>query len=182
MASMASSRWPCWKTARTSITESMSAPVGVYLLTGDCGELAEEFAQGAQPGGSGGGVFRSGKDEEPPPAIRFDGVTQVNRPGIRQPDDRGRMKAHTDHQAFREMLIGRFGRDDRPVVPGFRPCREAPLPDKVFLELRGIDTCAVGIGGILRRSTEHPGELAIEVDQFIGNRLAFVRIGVQDPG
>ena len=31
----ARSRWPCWKTARTSITESGSAPAGVYRAIGD---------------------------------------------------------------------------------------------------------------------------------------------------
>ena len=34
---MASSGCACWNTARTSITESISALAGVYLFTGDLG-------------------------------------------------------------------------------------------------------------------------------------------------
>src|SRR6202040_1169642 len=82
MASMASSRWPCWKTARTSITESISAPLGVYLLTGDRGDSARNSHRVRSPEEAPTGVCGD-KGEETPAAVRFDCMTQVNRLGIR---------------------------------------------------------------------------------------------------
>ena len=81
MASMASSRWPCWKTARTSITESISAPLGVYLLTGDRGDSARNSHRVRSPE-EGPTGFCGDKGEETPAAVRFDCTTQVNRLGI----------------------------------------------------------------------------------------------------
>src|ERR1700726_3464592 len=81
MASMASSRWPCWKTDRTSITESISAPLGLYLLTGDWGDSARNSHRVRSPE-EGPTGFCGDKGEETPAAVRFDCMTQVNRLGI----------------------------------------------------------------------------------------------------
>ena len=75
-------KMPCWKTARTSITESISAPLGVYLLTGDWGDSARNSHRVRSPEEAPTG-FCGDKGEETPAAVRFDCMTQVNRLGIR---------------------------------------------------------------------------------------------------
>ena len=99
----------------------------------------EKLAQAPQSGGRRGGVFRGGEGEYPPAAVRLDGVTEMNRPGVGETDHRRRMKAHADREALGEMLMGRLARDHRRRVTGFRSRCEARLLDEVFLELRRID-------------------------------------------
>ncbi len=48
IVSIASSRWPCWKMARTSI----SSPFGVYRLTGDWRDSARNWHKARRPGSS----------------------------------------------------------------------------------------------------------------------------------
>ena len=152
------------------MTELMSAPAVVYRMMGDWGAAARYLCQRAHSlEGGVCRVFRRGKNEEMPAAVSFDRVTQLNRPGICQANDRCGMKAHADPQARGEMLVGRFGGDDRREVSGLGSCREARLLDEVFLKFRRIDTFAVCIGGVFRRGAEHLGELSIKVDQFRRN-------------
>ena len=82
MASMASSRWPCWKTARTSITESISRPPRRVSPDRRSGRLGGKLAQVRSPE-EGPTGFCGDKGEETPAAVRFDCMTQVNRLGIR---------------------------------------------------------------------------------------------------
>ena len=60
------------------------------------------------------------------------------------------------------------------------PAVKRPCLTKYFWNSAGSTPSLSAFGGILRRSAEHLGELAIEVDQLLGDGLAFVRIGVQD--
>src|ERR1700730_18267668 len=103
MASMASSRWPCWKTARTSITESISAPLGVYLLTGDWGDSARNSHRVRSPEEAPTG-FCGDKGEETPAAVRFDCMILVNRLattgfGLSPPD----VRVCKGHATFRRV-------------------------------------------------------------------------------
>jgi hypothetical protein len=65
-------------------------------------------------------------------------MAELNRPGVGQADDRGRMKTHADRKAFGEVLMGRLAGDDRWGVAGFGSRSEAQVPGEVFLELGGI--------------------------------------------
>src|SRR5271163_1283514 len=143
--------------------------------------LGEKLAQSSEPRGRSGGVRRIGEREYPPPAVRLDGVAEVNRLGVGEADHRRRMKAHADREALGEMLIDRLAGNDRRGVAGFRSGGEARLLDEVSLELRRIHAF-VAVEGIFRRRAEHSGPLAIEVDQLLGDALTFGRIGAQDLG
>ena len=110
MASMASSRCACWKTARTSITASMSSPAGVYFLTGDSGASARKSHSARMPELRAAGIPRARKGEDAPAAVRLDRVAEVNRLRVRDADDRRGMKAHADRQPLGQMLMGRLRR------------------------------------------------------------------------
>ena len=102
---MASSVCACWNTARTSITESISAPAGVYRFDGRFGTLAQEVAQRAKRGVGGRGIASAGKDKNPEAPVRLGDVAKMNRLGIREPNDRRGVKARADHEALGEMLV-----------------------------------------------------------------------------
>ena len=108
MASTASSRWSCWKTARTSMTESISAPAGVYLPDRRLGRLRRESRRARGGATTDRGVFRAGKGEETPAAIGLDRVAEMDRLGVGEADDRRRMEAHADREARGQVLIGRL--------------------------------------------------------------------------
>ena len=80
------------------------------------------------------------------------------------------------------MLPGWNAADDRGVIAGLDPRREAELLRKIALQLRGIDAVAVGVRGVLGWRAEHRGELAIEVDQLLRDRASFVGVGAQELG
>ncbi len=65
-----------------------------------------------------------------------------------------------------------LGGDDRGVVPGRRAGGEAPLPDEVGLELRRVHPLTPGIIDRPGRGAEHAGELAVEVDELLGDGVA----------
>ena len=69
--------------------------------------------------------------------------------------------------------------DQRRRVLRRGPRGEAALRDEVRLELLRIHAVAFGAARLLRRRAEHLGELAIEVDELLGDRLPFGRVGVQ---
>ena len=89
------------------------------------------------------------------------------------------MEAHANGEAGREMLERGLAADQRRLVLGRGSRGEAALRDEVRLELLRIHAFAFGASRLLRRSAEHPGKLAIEVDQLLGDRLPFGRVGVQ---
>ena len=139
MHSMASSRWHCWKTARTSITESMSSPRGCVFPDRRLRRLAKKVAQGADAGVARGGMVRIGKSEDVPAAVRLYRVAEVNRLGVREPDDGRRMEPHADRQPLGQVLIGRFAGDERRTIARRRSGGVAPVPDEVSLRLGRIE-------------------------------------------
>ena len=120
----------------------MSAPAGVYRLTGESGASARKSQKARRRGVGGGGVFRAGKGKEAPAAVRLHRVAQVNRLGVGQTDHGRRMESRADHQAFGQMLIGRLAGEERRTVMGRRSRGIAPVPDEIFLDLRRIDASA----------------------------------------
>jgi hypothetical protein len=120
MASRFSSRWLCWNPARTSITESISASAGVYLRTGDWG-VGKKAAQRSYASGARRRELPISESGHTLAAVSFGRITQANRFGVCQTNDRCRKEAHADHQAFDQMLTVRFGGDDRRLVHGRRP-------------------------------------------------------------
>src|SRR5580658_8992896 len=69
----------------------------------------EKLAENPEPGRPRAGIFRVGEQEEPPASVRLDGMTQMNRPGVGEADDRGGMKAHAYREALGKVLISRLG-------------------------------------------------------------------------
>src|SRR5262249_23209772 len=79
----------------------------------------EKFAPPADGGAAGGGIAHRRKGEQAKASIRSGDVAEVNRLGVGETDDRRRMKARADNEAFGEMLVDRFtGQDGRTVVRG----------------------------------------------------------------
>ena len=151
MASMARSRWPCWKTARTSITAVDVRACRRVSPDRRLRRLGEKIAQRADAGGRRRGILRAGEGEDAPAAVRLDRVAEVNRLGVRQTDDRRRMEAHADHEAFGQMLMRRLGGDERRLVSGRRSRRVASVLDEISLHLGRIDAFAVGRRLLRRR-------------------------------
>ena len=67
--------------------------------------LAEKIAQPADGGVCSGRIARAGKGEDPKASIRFDDVTELNRLGVGETDDRRGMKTLSDHESFGQMLV-----------------------------------------------------------------------------
>ena len=152
--------------------------VDVLVRRGVCphrrvGCSGQKVAQGPDAGGRRGGILRAGKGEDAPAAVRLDRVAEVNRLGVGQTDDRRGMKAHADLKTLGQMLMGCLAGEDRGSVTGRGPRRVAPVPHKVALRLGRIEPFA---------RCEQGGPFAVEVDQFLGDGLAFRRIAMQEAG
>jgi hypothetical protein len=144
------------------------------------GRVREKVAQSSHPRGGCSGILRIGEGENPPAAVRLNRVAQMNRLGIGQTNDRRRMETHADHEALCQLLMHRFARDDRRLVFGRRSRRVASEPDEIFLDLRRIGAFASCIGRRLQGRAQQLGPFPIEVDQFLGDGLAFLRVGMQN--
>ena len=86
-----------------------------------------------------------GENVDAPGAVGPGDVAKVDRFGVGQPDDRGRVEAHPDREALREVLEHRIGGDHRRGVPGRDARGEAALRDEVLLELLRVDTLSLGV-------------------------------------
>ena len=150
----------------------MSAPAGVYLLTGDSGPR-EEIAQRANGGAGAAGSPRRQRRRCGSGRRPCD-VAEMDRLGIRQPDDRRGMKALADDEALGEMLMEALAGEDRRRVVRRRARGVAAVPDEIVLRLRPDRRPRFSLGG-----SENPGPFAIEIDQLLRDRLAFRRIGMQ---
>ena len=53
-------------------------------------------------------MARSRESENPKASIRFDDMTEVDRLGVREADDRGGMKAFSDNKSLSQMLVRVF--------------------------------------------------------------------------
>ena len=153
----------------------MSSPVGRVFPHRRLRRLGKKIAQGPDAGVGRGGIFRAGKGEDAPAAVRLDRVAEVNRLGVRQTDDRRGMKAHADRQPLGQMLMGRLAGEDRRAVVGRRSRRVAPVPDEIALRLGRIEPFRFSIS-----TSEDLGPFAIEVDQLLGDGLTFRRVGMQE--
>src|SRR5215468_5241892 len=68
----------------------------------------EKLAKLAEGGASARRVMAVGEDVNSPGAVGPCDVAEVNRFGVRQSDNRGRVKAHSDREALCEVLERRF--------------------------------------------------------------------------
>src|SRR5271165_2106622 len=83
---------------------------------------------------------------------------QLRSPGVGQPDDRGRVEAHPDREAVREVLEHRFGGDHCRAVFGRNSGGEAALRDEVLPELLGLDTLSAAATGLRRMGAVYAGQ------------------------
>ncbi len=114
-------------------------------------------------------------------------MPELHPPRVGDADHRGGVEPHADRIPGRQLLMRGGGGDQGRGVADRDPRGEPALPDEVPLELLRVHTRFVG-GRIRRvarrrrlgrRGAEHPGELAVEVDQLLGHGLALVGVGVQ---
>ena len=128
---------PCWNTARTSITESISAPAGVYFFDGRLADSALRKSHSARMGElAAAGSPAAGKDEDPPASVRLGDVAEMNRLGVREPDDRRGVKAHADRQTLGQMLVVGFGGEERRAVVRRGSRGIAAVPDEIVSGFR----------------------------------------------
>src|SRR4051794_38682924 len=99
-------------------------------------------------------------------------MADLERARVGKADDGRRMKSLSDGQARGQVLPGWNAANDRGVVAGLDPRSKAELLREIALQLRRIDTVAIGVGRVLGRRAEHRRELAIEVDQLVRNRAS----------
>src|SRR5205823_14660248 len=64
--------------------------------------------------------------------------------------------------------------------PGRDSRGETALRDEVLLELLRVDTLYAGAAGLRRVGAEHLGELAVEIDELLGDLLTFLGVGAQE--
>src|ERR1700756_3390323 len=101
-------------------------------------------------------------------------MAEVNRLGVREPDDRRGMKAFSDNESFGQMLVRTFAGQDRPTVVRRGSRSIASVPDEIALGLGRVSPATV----FMCRG-EQRGPFAIEVDQFLGNGPPFRGVSVQ---
>src|SRR5689334_13874422 len=98
----------------------------------------------AVPGCGVSGVCDDIETEAP---VSLGHVAQMNRLGIREPNDRGGVKACSDRKTLGKMLVaGLSGEEGGPVVRR-RSRGIAAVPDKIALRLCGIRAFVVALGG-----------------------------------
>src|SRR3954470_20390628 len=84
----------------------------------------------------------------------------------------GKPSARSWNDGSAVIMDGVFGGDRGGGVRGRAPRREAALHDEVPLELLGVDGLFRAIR-LRRAGAEPPRELAVELDQLLGDRLPF---------
>ena len=57
-------------------------------------------------------MARSRKGENPKASIRFDDMTEVDRRGVRETDERRGVKAFSDNESLSQMLVRAFAGQD----------------------------------------------------------------------
>ena len=142
--------------------------------------VCKKVAQRSHTAGARRGILCIGEGENAPAAVCLGRIPEANRLGVRETNDRCRVEAHADHETFGQILMARFGEEERRLVLGRRSRRVVSMLDEISLHLRRIDPFAVRRR--LHGRAEHFGPLAIEFDQLLGNGLPFRRVGVEQRG
>ena len=101
-------------------------------------------------------------------------MAKVNWSRICEADDRRRVKALSDDEAFGQMLMGTLASQKRRTVMRRRPRSVTAMPDEIALSLVRVGPAAAVI-----RRCEQGGPFTVEINQFLGNGPAFRGIGVQ---